>query len=111
MFYIYQYSCPITLEIKYIGQTTDIDRRFKQHKYQSRNKLMYAWIHSLEKLRYTPIINIIATAETKEDALKLEQYHIEAACRLGAKLFNVAHSSIDKGSTRKYHSYLLTNQD
>jgi hypothetical protein len=30
-FTIYGLICPITLEVKYVGQSTDVDRRFYQH--------------------------------------------------------------------------------
>ncbi|MGA2387515.1 MAG: hypothetical protein ABSF97_01040 [Candidatus Sulfotelmatobacter sp.] len=30
-FAIYGLICPITLEVKYVGQSTDVDRRFYQH--------------------------------------------------------------------------------
>jgi hypothetical protein len=62
---IYSLICPITNEVRYIGQTKcNVHKRFDQHKYQwtrCKNKLSHlnAWIKSLCEKNLRPILNVI----------------------------------------------------
>ncbi len=73
MYYIYMLRC--TDNSIYTGITTDIDRRFKEHKEKQRSKSKYTAVHE--------VIKIEALWETKEknNACKLE-YHIKKLTKL-----------------------------
>ena len=58
--YIYALSHPITNEVRYIGKTINIKRRYKQHLYDKRTKsYKSSWIISLKSLGLKPIMTII----------------------------------------------------
>jgi hypothetical protein len=46
-FVIYGLICPITLEVKYVGQATDMNRRTQQLKHHSHDNAVREWIDSL----------------------------------------------------------------
>lgn len=58
--YIYALSHPITNEVRYIGKTINIKRRYKQHLYDKRTRsYKSSWIISLKSLGLKPIMTII----------------------------------------------------
>lgn len=59
MIYIYTLSHPITNEVRYVGKTVNIKRRYKQHLYDKRQKHKYAWIQQLKNEGLKPVITII----------------------------------------------------
>jgi hypothetical protein len=46
-FVIYGLVCPVTLEIKYVGQATDMNKRTQQLKHHSHDNAVSEWIKSL----------------------------------------------------------------
>ncbi len=75
--YIYTLSHPVTNEVRYIGKTINIKRRYKQHLYDKRTKsYKCSWIISLRDIGLKPIMNIIeeCTDENWEDR---ERYWIK----------------------------------
>ena len=64
MIYIYTLSHPITNEVRYVGKTINIRRRYKQHLYDKRQKHKYAWIQSLKNEGLKPVLTIIEECET-----------------------------------------------
>ena len=95
MRYIYSLSDPITNEIRYIGQTNDIKRRYNGHLSSSINKnnKQYnthkcSWIRKLLTNNLTPIISIVETVNTLEESNIRENFYIEKLTNEGAKLTN-----------------------
>jgi hypothetical protein len=95
MRYIYALLDPSTNQIKYVGQTNDIDRRFNDHLSSSLNKNSESydtykarWIRKLLSLDIKPIIKIIEECENLEQSNLKEKYHIERLTNDGCKLTN-----------------------
>jgi hypothetical protein len=89
--YIYTLSHPETKEIRYIGKTININRRFNYHcsKFEnSKHKTHKSfWILSILNKGLKPIMQIID--ETEEDWQKLETYYIEKYKNEGYNLCNL----------------------
>ena len=71
---IYVLKCPITHEIKYIGQTTNFKKRKNAH-FSSKGKslrLMF-WFNSLEKVGLKPIFEVYFICENKRITDKVEE--------------------------------------
>ncbi len=77
--YIYCLKHPETLEIKYIGKTTNIKRRLYQHLYDSKknisNRRAINWIKSLLALKLKPVIEVVEICN-EENWQKREIYWI-----------------------------------
>lgn len=61
MIYIYTLSDPTTNEVRYVGKTINIKRRYKQHLYDKRTTHKCNWVQSLRKEGLKPILTIIET--------------------------------------------------
>ena len=64
--FIYTLSHPITKEIRYLGKTNNLEKRFRKHineSIKSTSSHKKAWINSLLKLNLKPIIEIIDTTD------------------------------------------------
>lgn len=59
MIYIYSLSHPITNEVRYIGKTININRRYKQHLYDKRKSHKASWVQSLRNEGLKPNITIL----------------------------------------------------
>lgn len=57
--YIYTLSHPITNEVRYVGKTINVKRRYKQHLYDKRTSHKASWVKSLKKDGLKPIMTII----------------------------------------------------
>ena len=57
--YIYTLSHPITNEVRYVGKTINIKRRYKQHLYDKRGSHKASWVKSLKNDGLKPILTII----------------------------------------------------
>lgn len=58
-YYIYTLSHPITNEVRYVGKTINIKRRYKQHLYDKRGSYKSNWIQSLRTQNLKPILIIL----------------------------------------------------
>lgn len=63
MVYIYTLSHPITNEVRYVGKTINIKRRYKQHLYDKRTTHKANWIQSLRKKGLKPVLTIVEICE------------------------------------------------
>lgn len=90
--HIYTLSDPTTGEIRYVGKTINIKRRFYQHtnkKIQQNSKTHVSnWLLSLLDKSNKPIIEIIETCEKAWE--EREIYWIEYYKNLGCKLCNIS---------------------
>jgi hypothetical protein len=95
--YIYTLKHPITNDIRYIGQTNDLTRRFNKHITNSRAKRdtrhISHWIRSLDAL---PIINIIETCDYSVRNER-EQYWINYYKEQGCDLCNASNGGSGAG--------------
>lgn len=58
--YIYTLSNPTTNEVRYVGKTINIKRRYKQHLYDKRQTShKSSWITSLKLINLKPILRVI----------------------------------------------------
>ncbi|MEN6292405.1 MAG: NUMOD3 domain-containing DNA-binding protein, partial [Methanobacterium sp.] len=89
--YIYTLSDPITNAVKYVGKTTNMNRRYQTYMKESRkknkNSLVITWIKSLAKLGLKPKMEIID--EIYGEWEWLEQYWISQFKTWGFKLKNM----------------------
>ncbi len=95
MRYIYVLIDPETNEIRYIGQTNDIKRRFNDHissskndNSESYNTYKARWIRKLLSIGMLPIIEVIEECFDLETSNSRERYHIEKLTNEGCKLTN-----------------------
>lgn len=63
MIYIYSLSHPLTNEVRYIGKTINLKRRYRQHLYDKRTTHKCNWIQSLKKEGLKPVLTIIETCD------------------------------------------------
>lgn len=110
MRYIYTLSDPDTLDIRYIGQTNNINRRFNDHISSSTNKKSHSynthksrWIRKILNSGNKPIITIIDKCNTLVESNILEKYYIEEYIKEGYKLTNSYSTDVTEFSieTRK----------
>jgi hypothetical protein len=91
--YIYILQDPNTEEVKYVGKTTNIKKRFYQHTNKtviqqcSRRRYLSNWLLKLLNNNQKPIITIID--EIDGEWIWLEQYWIEQFKQWGCKLTNL----------------------
>lgn len=95
MRYIYKLIDPITKEIRYVGQTDNLKRRFNDHLSSSTNinSASYnthksCWIRKLINNGYEPIMEIVDSCETLEQSNLLEKMYIEDFVEQGFRLTN-----------------------
>lgn len=95
MRYIYKLTDPITHEIRYIGQTDNIKRRYNDHISSSINKnsssyntYKCCWIRKVINNNLFPIIEIIEECDTLEISNIREKYYINKLTMDGYKLTN-----------------------
>lgn len=77
-YYIYGLIDPISKEIKYVGQTTNIERRYKQHLFNSKisqKEEKYNWIEDLKSkgLKIEIVILEKIITDKVKNALEIEQ--------------------------------------
>lgn len=59
IYYLYTLEHPITNEVRYVGKTINIKRRYKQHLYDKRSSHKASWVKSLKNDSLKPIMTII----------------------------------------------------
>lgn len=95
MRYIYALLDPDENQIRYIGQTDNIKRRYNNHISSSLNEnsdsydtYKARWIRKLLSLNIKPIIEILEECDSLELSNIRERYHIERLTNEGCKLTN-----------------------
>ena len=90
MRYIYLLKDPTTNEIVYVGETSKIKQRYEQHKLgtTSDSDEKKYWLSSLKEKGLVPIMEILASVNTKQEALIEENKQIVKFLKNGIKLFN-----------------------
>ena len=85
--FIYTLSDPITKDVRYIGKTNDIKKRFINHLKDKSKCHRTNWITSLKSKKLVPVINIIKEC-SEEDVDLLEKHYILEYKQLGYNLTN-----------------------
>jgi group I intron endonuclease len=75
VFYIYTLSNPTTNEVRYVGKTINIARRYKQHLYDKRTTHKASWVQSLKKVGLKPKLIILEECN-KDNWQEREKYWI-----------------------------------
>lgn len=95
MRYIYCLKDPFTLEIKYVGQTNDLKRRFRVHiqkslyeKSSEYDTYKSRWIRSVLEKNIFPVMDVIDVCEMLEESNTLEKFYIEKFTNEGYSLTN-----------------------
>jgi hypothetical protein len=95
MRYIYKLIDPVSNDVRYIGQTNDINRRYNDHLSSSirENSSQYkthksCWIRKLISLGLRPTIEIIQECYTLSESNSLEKMYIEKYTLDGCRLTN-----------------------
>lgn len=96
--YLYTLKHPITNEIRYVGKTINLKRRYKQHLYDKRTTHKSSWVKSLKVLGLKPILTVIeeCTVDTWQER---EKYWITQ--------FNNLTNQLDGGGA----NYIRTTKD
>lgn len=105
-------STPDPSAVRYIGITSDIYQRMRQHsRCAGDNKQKNAWIRDLQQEQLVFITHSIEKVSTVEKAMEREIYWIRHYTDLGAQLFNIAgmRDKDEKASskTREEHGYVI----
>lgn len=75
---IYLLRCPLTKDVKYVGMTTNVKRRYYKHCAPS-NKDNYAkhqWLIELKKNKTLPLLEILHSNIEVKEAIELEKKYI-----------------------------------
>lgn len=90
MIYIYTLTDPISKEVKYIGKTKNIERRFYKHITEKRNNTYKEqWIGGLKNKGYLPIIEVLDVVD-EEDWMFWETWWISLFKSWNFKLTNIS---------------------
>lgn len=90
MYSIYTLSDPRDASIRYVGLSKNAYKRYAMHltipaKKQTEKD---TWIRDLFKINSAPMLSIVETVETREEAQERERYWIQHYFSLDAKLVN-----------------------
>ncbi len=92
---IYVLKCPITLQVKYVGQTKNFGARKINHFTSGGKSLrLAAWFKSLEKLNLKPIFEIYLICDNQEIKNKVEKRLIIS---MNKWILNTRHGGLDCG--------------
>ena len=95
MIYIYTLAHPITNEIRYVGKTVNLKKRYIQHITNSMKTHCKSWINSLLKENLFPRMEILDETVDELEWEQLEQYWINQLQQWGYSLTN--HTSGGEG--------------
>jgi group I intron endonuclease len=106
--YIYILKHPETFEIKYVGKTTNVKRRWHQHKSKkclekTASKKLAAWILKLISNNLLPIMEIIEECENnwvEREKYWISFYGIESLCNLSEGGEGVGHNDFTKSKIK-----------
>jgi hypothetical protein len=87
-FYVYALKCPDTGDVRYIGKTCDPERRFRWHMYQKTKDHKGFWIQKLRRNKKKPVIQVLASGLTFDQANNLEIFLIALLRLMGTNLVN-----------------------
>lgn len=86
--FIYGLQDPRTTELKYVGVTSNLGKRLREHRHTNRITRVTSWIKSLKKQHLDPQMFVIETVPDEEWA-EVERFWIGYFRMIGAKLLNL----------------------
>lgn len=97
-YYIYTLSHPITNEIRYVGKTNNISKRYSAHLKDKSKSYKNSWIKSLLNEDLLPIIEVLEEFNNELDCYNAEKYWIEQLKIWGFDLTNLQMGGIGGNS-------------
>lgn len=97
-YYIYTLSHPITNEVKYIGKTNNISKRYSAHLNDKSKSYKNSWIKSLLNEDLLPVIEILEEFDNELLCYNAEIYWIEQFKSWGFNLTNLQTGGIGGNS-------------
>lgn len=88
---IYALLDPDTLEVRYVGQSEDAEKRFKGHLQDKKNLAKWQWICTLRSQNKLPLLKIIKTFSPPTNMIQYmqeEKLIAKAFISAGNRLFN-----------------------
>ena len=102
---IYKLIDPITKDIRYIGKTNGLEKRFYSHVYwaskDKRNQHVYNWIRKLLEENLKPIIQLVEDNLTENEAIDKEIFWIKYYRDKGFNLTNENDGGLGFGLSNK----------
>lgn len=93
MYSVYTLSDPRTNEVRYVGCTLDVKRRFNDHmRNQEGNSRKRAWIDELKAQGLQPVLFVLEDELKEAEAFNHEAYWIVQYRDHGASLLNYQHA-------------------
>ena len=86
--WVYFLRCPDTMQVRYIGQTTNPRDRSKAHWQQRETSIKGEWVESLKSQGKRPVMDVVLGPLAYEDAVRCEWSIIVRSCFAGVKLLN-----------------------
>lgn len=96
-YYIYTLAHPITNEIRYIGKTNNIHRRYLGHLNDKSKAHRNCWIKSLLNNNLFPVIEILDEFSNEDDCYDAEIYWISQFKTWGFRLTNLHNGGRGRG--------------
>ena len=97
-YYIYTLSHPITNEVKYIGKTNNISKRYSAHLNDKSKSYKNSWIKSLLNEDLLPVIEILEEFDNELPCYNAEIYWIEQFKSWGFNLTNLQSGGVGGNS-------------
>jgi hypothetical protein len=88
MYYIYGLFDPRNGQLHYIGRTSNMERRLKQHCRADSNVRKIEWISELNSTWLEPMMQELDSTEILNDVIEMEKFYVNYFRMLGAYLFN-----------------------
>lgn len=89
IFKVYVLKCPLSNEVRYVGQTVKLlSRRYSYHINDKDRTYKTNWINSLKKQGLLPIIELLEICQSKKMLNEREKYYIKHFKNIGYKLTN-----------------------
>lgn len=86
--YVYTLSCPVFNNVRYIGITSDLKKRYSGHMNSVEKTHKYNWIISLKKKGLKPLMEELDFALCADDVKYLEKFYISLFKSWGFSLVN-----------------------
>lgn len=90
MFSVYTLSDPRTDQVRYVGISNDVERRYVQHINENINASKRDWIQELKSNQLMPSLTVIETELTLEEAKEHERGWIRHYLEHGSSLVNIS---------------------
>jgi len=86
-YFVYVLKCPITKEIRYVGQTADVGPRLGAHLSDKKKSDKSGWIQGLMAMGLSPEIEVIEECD-RDSRFERESFHVKTLRSAGVELLN-----------------------